>query len=89
MWREIDQAILAAVAHSSVDNREANRIRRAMLLRPLVRQQIRQLVHDNCCALGYFLETGETGVGIDWNDILALIRELVPLILELIDLFND
>ena len=74
-------------------------IRLAVNFRPRIRQEILGEIQAQCCLAGLVTEdmriiptadaaSGPNPMEVDWDNILAFIQTLLPLILQIIDLFS-
>lgn len=87
--KSLDRAILATVSASDLSDADKRRVRRIMWgFRPMARQAIRNQVALELSAAQLTLPEDDA-FGVDLTAIIEFIRQLLPLILELIDLFND
>jgi hypothetical protein len=62
------------------------RLRLAMALRPVKAQAAIDMVEMRLQAEGILSEDGDVQAAVDWNQILAIILELLPVILKLFGL---
>lgn len=85
--RTLDQ-VRQAVSESDLDDREKRRILRK-LRRPWVAVRVTDLVTSEAFDAGVIGLTDDAqGFGVDWDSLLEFIERLLPLILQLIDLFG-
>jgi hypothetical protein len=69
-------------------NWEMYRIRLASALRPRKLREAQDAVSDQACAAGYMAAASDgDGVGFDWAALLDFIKELLPIILQIIAMF--
>ena len=77
-----------AISHADVSIRDRLRIRMALSpLRPMAKSRILETVSTDLCCNNFLTQDGDL-YGIDLDAILAFIRELLPLILEIIAIFS-
>lgn len=83
------QAVHDAVdADQTLSSREKRRIKGAMRWRPRKRREILGLVMSECYAASVVDENGTIQGAMDWQAIIEIVRELLPIILEIISLFG-
>jgi hypothetical protein len=67
---------------------EMYRIRWISALRPRKIREAQDAVADQACAAGYMSAASDgDGVGFDWMALLDFIKELLPIILQIIAMF--
>ena len=67
---------------------EMYRIRLASALAPRKIREAQDAVADQACAAGYMAAASDgDGVGFDWTALLDFIKELLPILLQIIALF--
>lgn len=80
--RDLDRALLAAVAKSNLSADDQRKFRRVMLLRPIQARAIREAAQADLQAAGHLNLTGDT-VGIDWNSVIQhIIDSLLAIFME-------
>jgi len=79
------EAVHKAEQSGKINRRQARRIRRQRWLRPRKWEEICDKVEEELS--GAKLVSDE-GLSVDWEGIIAFIERLMPLILQLIDLFS-
>lgn len=82
------QALFEAIDRSDLRWREKRQIKFAYNWLPRRRAEIEQIIQERCVARGVVNSRGEIQGATDWEDILQIIKELLPIILELISLFG-
>lgn len=84
--RAIMEAAYKAHEAGRLDDAEYRRLRRARIFRPRKWRECCELVREEAVLAGVVMEDGT--FGIDWDSLLAFIERLIPLLLQLIDLFS-
>lgn len=84
----LGKAATHAYRDGEISRVDLAKIRLAILLRPRVVAEAQQLVIDEGAKAGV-IKQGSDVAAIDWNAILAFIQALLPLILQLIELFSS
>lgn len=82
---EAREALLEA-AEGKLTASEHRRLRRQLVFRPFMARQAVDMVQANCIAMGMVTEDGEVAEAVDWETIIQLIMDLLPLILKLFGL---
>lgn len=81
------RGVMEAVASdTSLTGMQRSRIRLAMAFRPRARDAVLGYLSQEAGFRGVVLQEGM--FGFDWESLLAFIRELLPLILEIIAIFT-
>lgn len=86
------RTLLAAAAEEVRDGNltrwEMLRIRIACALRPDKLRQSQTVVVDQACAAGLMRDADAESADFDWTALLAFIKELLPLIMQIIAMFS-
>lgn len=85
------RALLAAAQQARDEGRingwEMFRIRTASALQPARLREAQEAVMDQACAAGLMSDGAGDAEGFDWAALLDFIKELLPIILQIIAMF--
>lgn len=92
-----NEKLLSMIEQEIAADSSLSEPRRRRMLRRLKRRRVKQAILDHCVseAIGAGLieiAIAPTGAGyqplVNWDELLAFIKELIPIIIELIGLFS-
>ena len=84
--REIQKRLIQAIEEdASLDDRKRRALKRKLRWRPRLRQEVLDMITSESLSAGVL---AFPSAQIDWDALLAFIKELIPIIVELIELFG-